>query len=111
MVAIETEGSANPLDRIQVGPVPVARLDGVPLASGILEPTTPFSDVGTVLGVTCSILGLDHPEAALRDEAEAVGVVLHGARVGDGRDGAPSQCQGPPLATRKTPGEPGAIAR
>jgi hypothetical protein len=50
MVAIETEGSANPLDRIQVGPVPVARLDGVPLAGGILEPPTPLGDVGAVLG-------------------------------------------------------------
>ncbi len=68
MVAIETEGSANPLDRIQVGPVPVARLDGVPLARPVLEPTSPLQGHWAVLGVPCVVL--DEPEAVFGGQGE-----------------------------------------
>ena len=65
---------------VEVGSVPVARLDGVPVACVVLEPTVPLGDVRTVLGVPGPVLfGLDHPEATLRQEVEALGVVVHGA--------------------------------
>ena len=79
----------DPLDRVQVRPVAVAGLDRVPLAGPILEPPSPFGDVGTVLGVSSPVLGMNQPEAALRLEVERVAVVGdlgHGARVGRGSD-------------------------
>jgi hypothetical protein len=74
----------DPLDGIQVGTVPVASIDRVPLAGPVLEPPPPFRDVGAVLGV--SGLVLDEPEASLRLEAEGLGVVVDGARLGRGSD-------------------------
>jgi hypothetical protein len=64
--------------------VTVASLYRVPLAGGVLEPPTPFRDVGTVLGVPGPILGQDQPEAAAREQGERLGIVGqldHGARV------------------------------
>jgi hypothetical protein len=49
------------LDGIQVGPVPVAGFDRVPLAGPVLEPTTPSRGVGAVLGMTSLVL--DKPGA------------------------------------------------
>jgi hypothetical protein len=60
-------------------------LDRMPLACGILEPPSPFRDVGAVLGV--SGLVLDEPEALLRLEAESLGVVVNGSRLERGSDG------------------------
>ena len=53
---------SNSLDRIQVSPMPVARLDRVPLAGTILEPAPPLGQVRAMLGMASSV-GLDHPEA------------------------------------------------
>ena len=69
--------SADPLDRGQVGPVPFACLDGVPLAGSVLKPPTPLGDVRAVLGVACPVLGHDHPEATLGQKAEGIGVMFH----------------------------------
>ena len=75
------------LDRIQVRPVTVAGLDRVPLAGPVLEPASPFRDVGTMLGVPGLVL--DEPEALLRLEAERLGVVVDGATLGRGSDACP----------------------
>jgi hypothetical protein len=55
-----------------VGPVPVARLNRVPLAGPVLEPSTPFGQIRAVLGMAGAVLGLDHPKAAVREQGEAV---------------------------------------
>jgi hypothetical protein len=64
----------------------VARLDCVPLAGSVLKPSTPLRDIRAVLGMPRSVLGLDQPEALLRQKAEDVGVVLHRTTVGQGSD-------------------------
>ena len=69
---------------VQVGPVAIACLDRVPLAGPILGPHTPFRDVRAVLGMAGVVL--DEPEAPLRLEAEGLGVVVDGARLGRGSD-------------------------
>jgi hypothetical protein len=64
----------NPLNRVQVGSVAVARLDGVPPRSPILEPSAPQHEMGTALGGHMPILALlqslssefEVPPAALR---------------------------------------------
>jgi hypothetical protein len=56
--------SPNPLNRIKVGSVAVASLEGVPLTGAVLEPASPHHEVGAVLGVPCTH-GLNHPEAVL----------------------------------------------
>jgi hypothetical protein len=53
----------NPQDRIQFNPVPIARLDRVPLAGPVLEASPPLGQVRAVLGVAGAVTGLDHPEA------------------------------------------------
>ncbi len=65
----------------------VASTHRVPLAGTVLEPSPPDNRVRAVLGMTGSVLGLDHAEAVARDEAETAGVVLHRARVERGSDG------------------------
>jgi len=50
--------------------VPVARLDRVPLAGSVLEPTTPLRDVRAALSMAGPTLGLDHPKASLGEEVE-----------------------------------------
>jgi hypothetical protein len=65
-VTIHRALASDSLDSIQVGPMPVARFDRVPLARSVLEPSTPLGWIGTVLGVVRPVLGLDHAEAALR---------------------------------------------
>ena len=67
------------LNRVQVGPVPVTRFDGMPLAGAVVKPPTSYCVAGTRLSVTSSVLGMNHPQALLRAKAEAL--VLHGARV------------------------------
>jgi hypothetical protein len=62
--------------------VPVAGFDRVPLAGSVLEPPTPYREVGAMLGVAGPILRLDESEALLRKEAECLGVVIHGSTVG-----------------------------
>ena len=69
--------TSNPLDRVKVGPVAVARFHRVPFAGPVLEPTTPDGGVGTVLGVPGPVLGLDHPKAALGAKTETLCVVVH----------------------------------
>jgi len=59
----------------------VARLHRVPLARSILESAPPLDEVGAVLSVARSVLRLDHPEALLREQTEAVGVVLHVVKI------------------------------
>ena len=73
---------SDPLDRVQVGPVAAARLDRVPLAGGVLEPSSPFGDERAVLGMPGPVLGVDETEASLREQAERLGVVLHDGRLG-----------------------------
>ena len=58
----------------------------MPPASVVLEPSSPNRGVGTVLGVARAVLVSDHPEAVTAAETEALGVVVHGDRVGRGRD-------------------------
>jgi hypothetical protein len=70
--------SLDPLDGVQVGPVTVARLDGVPFASPILESAAPHHEVGAVLGVS-GPLDMNHPEAVLWRQGEGFGVMLHKA--------------------------------
>ncbi len=53
----------------------IARFDRVPLAGSVLEPPSPFGDVGAVLSMARPIIGLDESEALARQEAEALGVV------------------------------------
>ena len=67
----------DPLHSIQISSVPITRLDRVPLAGTVLEATPPLGQVWALLGVAGAVAGLDHPEAPVRQEAEAVGVVLH----------------------------------
>ena len=55
----------------------VAGFHGLPLAGCVLEPPTPNGQVGAVLGVPSAILGLDEPEASVRQEAERLSVVIH----------------------------------
>ena len=55
--------------------VAVARLDRPPLARAVLEPAPPLRPVGAVPGMAGAILGLDHAEALVREEAERVRVV------------------------------------
>lgn len=69
---------ADPLNRRQLSPVSIARLDCVPLPGDVLEPAPPLRRVRTVLGVTCSIFSLDEPEALPGEQAEGVGVVVQG---------------------------------
>jgi hypothetical protein len=66
---------ADPLNRRQVGPVPLARFHRVPLADGTLEPTTPLGHIRAMHGVASTVLGLDEPEAPLGGQAEGVGIV------------------------------------
>ena len=56
-------GSRDPLDRDQVGPMAIARYDGVPLAGSVLESAPPSESVRTVLSMASPVLGLDHEEA------------------------------------------------
>ena len=67
--------------------MPVARLDGVPLAGIVLEPTPPLRWVRAVLGVAGTVLGLDHPETPLGQKAESLCVMLHDDTLGHGSDG------------------------
>jgi len=69
--------------------VPVARLHRVPLAGTVLEPASPFGHIRAVLGMAGTVLGLDHPEALVRQETEGLAVVLHPVRVGRGSDTVP----------------------
>jgi hypothetical protein len=55
----------------------------MPLIGPVLEPTPPYGQVWAVLGVPGPV-GLDEPEAALREEAECLGVVIHATRLGAG---------------------------
>jgi hypothetical protein len=55
--------------------VSIAGFDRMPLASSVLEPTSPLGNVGAMLGVASPILGLDEPEALVRLANEALGVV------------------------------------
>jgi hypothetical protein len=82
----------DPLDRIQVGPVPIAGLHGVPLAGPVLEAPSPLGDLGAVPGVPSPVLGMDQPEALLSREVEGLGVVgqlSYGSRLGRASNGAP----------------------
>jgi hypothetical protein len=62
----------------------MASTGAVPPNCPILDSTSPHDQVGTVLGVPRPVLDLDEPEAALRSQAERLGVMVHGATVGRG---------------------------
>jgi hypothetical protein len=68
---------SDPLDGVEVRSMALAGLDRVPLAHLVLEPTPPFDQERTVLGVAGPILGLDQPEATPRGQAERLGVIVH----------------------------------
>jgi hypothetical protein len=65
------------MGRVQIGPVTVTGLDRVPGSGAVPEPTTPGNRVRAVLCVARTVTGRDHPEAALRDQGERIGVVVH----------------------------------
>jgi hypothetical protein len=46
----------------------------MPLADRVLESTSPLWEVGAVVGMSGSVVGLDQPEALARGEAKALGV-------------------------------------
>ncbi len=70
---------------IQVGSVAVARLHRVPLAGPVLEPAPPLGLVRAMASMARPVL-LDEPEASLGEEAESLGIVVHGPTVGRGSD-------------------------
>ncbi len=81
-------GLGDPVYRVQIGPMTIAGLDGVPRSGAVPEPSTPRGHMRAMLCVARPVAGRDHPEAALRDESERIGVVVHEATVGQGADGA-----------------------
>ena len=65
------------MGRVHIGPVAVTGFHGVPCSRAVPEPTAPGNRVRAVLGVAGTVTGRDHAEAAVRDQAERVGVVVH----------------------------------
>ena len=57
--AIGVREPTQRLDRVHVGPVAVAGLDGVPFAGVVPEPPPPLGNVRAVLSVTRPVFGLD----------------------------------------------------